>query len=454
MLLAFFRLIGKIFFREIVIEGRENLPPSGPAMLTPNHPNDLLDPILTLFFSPPLRLRHIAKSTLFQVPVVGHILRRMRAIPVLRQKDARGPVDYTPFFDECVGALVQGDTIVVFPEGGSSENAFIGHVKTGVARMFFIAREKGIDVPIVPVGINYEEGSIFRSSVLLLVARPLDTSRAVALHASDAPAAIHSLTAQIEEVLSDHVFQAETFQDRELIILLEKIYFESGQKHPWAERYKRLGEFKLRVATLRQCCPGEMTRLRKLAARYRRLSLIAATRTGQTASTPVTSFLGAAGSLIATIGWAFNWIPYRLVKWRVQRGRLPRIDIATMTIAWSLVIFPLVYLAEGMLIGAFFGWETGLLFAIGIGPFSYLTLRYFEWRETLGIRPPSPSALFSGRWSRRTSRRLQRLREQIMREVEGITSAGDRQDETSAGHRASHERRPAETVSKNPDRRG
>ena len=30
MLLGFFRLIGKIFFREIVIEGRENLPASGP----------------------------------------------------------------------------------------------------------------------------------------------------------------------------------------------------------------------------------------------------------------------------------------------------------------------------------------------------------------------------------------------------------------------------------------
>jgi 1-acyl-sn-glycerol-3-phosphate acyltransferase len=423
MLLGFFRLIGKIFFREIVIEGRDNLPPSGPVLLTPNHPNDLLDPILTLFFSPPLRLRHIAKSTLFQVPIVGHILRRMRAVPVLRRKDAQGPVDYTPFFNECVGALLQGDSIVIFPEGGSSENAFIGHVKTGVARMFFLARERDMDVPIIPVGINYEEGTIFRSSVLLLVARPVETSRAVALHASDEQAAIHALTAEIEKVLSDHVFQAETFKDRELIILLEKVYFESGQKHPWAERYKRLGEFKPRVAELRQCCPGEMTRLRRLAARYRRLSHIAGTRTGETPSTPVTSILGAAGSLIAYIGWAFNWIPYRLVKWRVQRRRLQRMDVATMTIGWSLVIFPLAYLAEGLLIGAFLGWKTGLIFGIGIGPFSYLTLRYFEWRETLGIRPPHPSALFRGRWSRRTARRLQRVREQIMREVEGFPAS-------------------------------
>jgi 1-acyl-sn-glycerol-3-phosphate acyltransferase len=431
MLLAFFRLIGKIFFREIVIEGRENLPPSGPIILTPNHPNDLLDPLLTLFFSPPMRLRHIAKSTLFHVPVVGRILRRMRAIPVLRHKESQGPIDYTSFFDECVGALAQGDSIVIFPEGGSTENPFIGHLKTGVARMYFLAREREIHVPIIPVGINYEEGSIFRSSVLLLVARPVDTNRTVARYASDPAAAIHELTSEIEKVLSDHVFQAETFQDRELIILLERVYFESQQGLHWAERYKRLGEFKPRVTGLRLCCPGEMTRLRKLAARYRRLSRIAGTRTGETPSTPMTSTLAAVGSLIAYIGWAFNWIPFQLVRWLVRRGQLPRMDIATMTIRWSLVVFPLAYLVEGLLIGSLFGWKAGLLFGIGIVPFSYLALRYFEWRETLGIRPPSPSAFFGGRWSHRTSRRLQRLREQIMREVEGFPVVESRQEKTS-----------------------
>ena len=77
----------------------------------------------------------------------------------------------------------------------------------------------------------------------------------MALHASDPTAAIQALTAEIDRVLGDHVFQAETFQDRELIILLERVYFESQQGHDWAERYRRLGEFKPRVTGLRQCCP-------------------------------------------------------------------------------------------------------------------------------------------------------------------------------------------------------
>jgi 1-acyl-sn-glycerol-3-phosphate acyltransferase len=418
MLLGFFRLIGKTFFREIVIEGRENLPPSGPLILASNHPNDLLDPLLTLFFSPTFRLRHIAKSTLFQVPLVGFILRRMRAIPVLRRKEAQGPIDYTSFFNECVEALREGDAIVIFPEGGSSETSFIGPLKTGVARLHFLAREQGINVPIVPVGINYEEGSIFRSSVLLLVTQPVDCSRFEALHASDPTAAIQELTTEIHRVLGDHVFQAETFQDRELIILLERVYFESRQGHHWAQRYRRLSEFKPRVTELRHCCRPEMARLRRLVARYRRLVRLVGMRTGEIPATPMAAIQGAAGSLFAYTGWVFNWIPYRLVKWLVERRRLPHTDIATMTITWSLVAFPLAYLAEWLLIGSLLGWEAGLLFGVGIMPFSYLALRYFEWRETLGIRPSSPAALFSGRWSHRTSRRLQRLREKIIREVE------------------------------------
>jgi hypothetical protein len=141
-------------------------------------------------------------------------------------------------------------------------------------------------------------------------------------------------------------------------------------------------------------------------------------RTGEIPATPMAAIQGAAGSLFAYTGWVFNWIPYRLVKWLVERRRLPHTDIATMTITWSLVAFPLAYLAEWLLIGSLLGWEAGLLFGVGIMPFSYLALRYFEWRETLGIRPSSPAALFSGRWSHRTSRRLQRLREKIIREVE------------------------------------
>ena len=389
-------------------------------ILTSNHPNDLLDPLLTLFFSPTFRLRHIAKSTLFQVPLVGLILRRMRAIPVLRHKEAQGPIDYTSFFDECVEALREGDAIVIFPEGGSSETSFIGPLKTGAARLHFLAREQGIDVPIIPVGINYEEGSIFRSSVLLLVAQPVDCSRFEALHASDPTAAIQALTAEIDRVLGDHVFQAETFQDRELIILLERVYFESQQGHDWAERYRRLGEFKPRVTELRHCCRREMALLRRLVARYRRLSRIADTRTSKAPSTLRASILGSSGFAVRL---------YRLV---VQLDPLPHRPMARLAPASPahrhrhdddhLVPRRLpACLPRGRA-------PHRPMARMGGGPALRGRHHAVQLPRVALLRvardPGHPAALpfgpFRGRWSHRTSRRLQRLREQITREVEGF----------------------------------
>src|SRR5262245_61953266 len=168
--------IVRTFFREIVIDGKDRLPVSGPVLFTPNHPNALLDPLLLLLLSPAFNIRFVAKSTLFKIPVFGSILRSIGSIPVVRHMDTQGEVDYTAFFAKFVEALGEGDSIVIFPEGRSLAQPFLAPMKTGPARLFFMAKEKGIQVHIVPVGLNYEDGAIFRSSVLISIAAPLQTS--------------------------------------------------------------------------------------------------------------------------------------------------------------------------------------------------------------------------------------------------------------------------------------
>lgn len=159
------RTIVKIFFREILIEGQENLPDSGPILFTPNHPNALLDPLLIQFFASDFKVRFVAKAPLFKAPIFGSVLRAMGAIPVVRKIDVNTDVDYTQFFSACVDALKQGDSIAIFPEGRSLPQPFLAPMRTGPARLFFMAHDQDVKIHIVPVGLNYERGSIFRSSV-------------------------------------------------------------------------------------------------------------------------------------------------------------------------------------------------------------------------------------------------------------------------------------------------
>ncbi len=139
MLLKFLRLIVLTFFREIVIKGQENLPQSGPVIFTSNHPNALIDPLLLLYLPPQYRIRFVAKAPLFKIPLLGWLMRRIGAIPVVRRLDVKGNVDYETFFSSCVDTLAAGDSIAIFPEGRSLPQPYMTSLRTGAARLFFFA---------------------------------------------------------------------------------------------------------------------------------------------------------------------------------------------------------------------------------------------------------------------------------------------------------------------------
>ena len=426
MLERIYRLIAEIFFREIVIEGREHLPSNGPVIFTSNHPNDLLDPLILRYLSPPFRLRFIAKSTLFDEKVVGWLLRRERAIPVIRHQDVNGDIDYGPFFEACLEALREGDSLVVFPEGRSIPVPAILPLRTGTARLFFLARERGISVKIVPVGLNYEKGDMFRSSVLLSVAPPVDAEAFAGAHLRDPSAAIRGLTAEIQRAMEDHVFQAESYAERELMVLLERLYHEGSEDDSWPDRYARLKAFESRISPLRERDPQKLKRLKRLLARYRSMSCRFGVReTGRrTRGNPSlkAALLGAVGMIFAGVGFLLNWFPYRACAALIRHLRINESDAGTQKVFFSLALYPATYAAEGLVILKGLGWPAALLFWALVAPLSYFTLRYFEWRDELGLAPVDPSAWFAGRVAPRSARSLARLRRKIVSEVDALSS--------------------------------
>ena len=126
------------------IEGADNLPVTGPALLASNHVS-YLDP-LTLAWVADRRGRHVrflAKSELFDKRGLGTLLRAAHQIPV-----QRGKVDAADALHAAVAALERGECIAVFPEGTISQDLEPMAGKSGTARL---AHRAG--VPIVPVGL-------------------------------------------------------------------------------------------------------------------------------------------------------------------------------------------------------------------------------------------------------------------------------------------------------------
>jgi 1-acyl-sn-glycerol-3-phosphate acyltransferase len=119
--------------------GRENVVPSGPALLVSNHLSHLDVFILGLPSSRPLN--YVARSTLF-LPILGALIRSVGGFPI--QREGMGASG----LKETLRRLRNGGIVALFPEGTRSRDGELGELKTGIAVLAARAR-----VPIIPTAV-------------------------------------------------------------------------------------------------------------------------------------------------------------------------------------------------------------------------------------------------------------------------------------------------------------
>ncbi len=124
--------------------GGENIPVDGGCVLAVNHVSHL-DPLTCAHFVYAWgRIpRFLAKAEVFDVPVLGRIVRSAGQIPVRRLS-----TDASLSFTAAVAAVDEGECVVVYPEGTITRDPDMWPMrgKTGAARIALSSR-----VPVVPV---------------------------------------------------------------------------------------------------------------------------------------------------------------------------------------------------------------------------------------------------------------------------------------------------------------
>lgn len=137
-----------LFFKtlwRLKIEGQENIPKTGGVLIAPNH-MDYIDPPLT-GSSMARPLHFMAKSELFDVPVLGFLIKRTNAFPVKRGRQDVGA------FRNALRLLEAGEPLLVFPEGTRSKDGNFGKARPGLGMMACMAQ-----VPAIPVRIINSNG--------------------------------------------------------------------------------------------------------------------------------------------------------------------------------------------------------------------------------------------------------------------------------------------------------
>ena len=128
------------------LEGIENIPRSGPALVAFNH-IAYLDPLAAAYALDKAKRvpRFLAKHELFDDKRIAWLLRGAGQIPV-----KRGTADAPMALDSAFDALNRGECIVIFPEGTITRDPDLHPMegKTGISRL---AIESG--VPVIPAAL-------------------------------------------------------------------------------------------------------------------------------------------------------------------------------------------------------------------------------------------------------------------------------------------------------------
>jgi 1-acyl-sn-glycerol-3-phosphate acyltransferase len=134
------RTVFAALWLRITVIGEEHLPASGPAVVAANHIGYLDFALLGYLGRRRGRfVRFLAKSGVFEAPVVGALMRAMRHVPVDREQGAGA-------LREAEHRLAAGEVVGVYAEGTISRSFQIKPLARGAAAM---ALSTG--APLVPV---------------------------------------------------------------------------------------------------------------------------------------------------------------------------------------------------------------------------------------------------------------------------------------------------------------
>jgi len=125
---------------QVRIEGLENIPKEGPAILAFNHCS-FLDHYFFPAFSP-RPVYYLAKIQLFKTPLLSWMFKNWGAIPVNRGAGGEEVIQRS------VEILKEGKLYGIFPEGTRSTTGLVNRGHTGVARIALIS-----GCPVIPVAL-------------------------------------------------------------------------------------------------------------------------------------------------------------------------------------------------------------------------------------------------------------------------------------------------------------
>jgi glycerol-3-phosphate O-acyltransferase / dihydroxyacetone phosphate acyltransferase len=284
---------------------------------------------------------------------------------------------------------------LLFPEGKSHSDPELAPLKTGLARIAVSAREeRGLNVPIIPVGLTFERKWEPRSRVLMHVGTPvsLDPSGP---NADAVPQLTERVNAGLRQVTLNFLTGDAARRVLTMSTTLAEVLDEFRPLHdpdpPLAESVRVAQRINAIVPLLPALDPALLMRIDEFLTRVDAFEQL--THRNEIApsdvqmSTDVGSgawfalrelSIGVLAGPLALWGRINHWVPLRIARFLALRhSRFPD-EPAMNTIVAGLVLVLVFYAGQTALVAWLFGWLVALFYAVSLPLSATWDFRYAD----------------------------------------------------------------------------
>ena len=261
-----------LFYKKVEISGANQLDNNRPVILCANHSNALADAVLLQYTSE--RLIHpLARSGLFNNPLLKIILSVWQAVPVYRRQDSdNGLVDNDLMFSKAYEMLSENEVLMIFPEGQSHSDLSLRQIKTGISRIALGYKNKYAEAPlIIPVGLNFSNTIKFRSNVYINFGKPVVIDKSLdSFNEQD----VKDLTKDIMTAMKSLVLEVDEVEDLVFVQQVERFFSLRHKKSRERNLSQKFKSHKLLLSVneyLHEVVPDKVKRFKVHLRHFNRL---------------------------------------------------------------------------------------------------------------------------------------------------------------------------------------
>lgn len=380
------------YYKQFIMEGKENIPDNEPVVIAPVHQNALMDPLVILLF---IKRQPVcmARADIFKSPLLIQILTFFKILPIYRLRDGFSNLQNNDeIFDKAVDILSNKKMLIILPEGGHAGYRYLRPLKKGIGRIVFKAEELSdykLGVKIIPAGIEYGNYVKFYQNIYIKFGKPIEVKDYIEKYKENPNKTIANLTTDMADRIKANMINIENKTYYKLYNNLREIYKyrlkdklkNKSVKFPDkfnADR-KLIEYLDIEFEKNPDAIDGLSTKVIKYSRGLKKLNLrnwLFNRKKYSFIVMFIQSIIQLASLPIFIYGYLNNYFPYKIPVLLGNKIKDAQFRSSIKNVS-SLVLFPVFYIIQFLIVKAIFDYTIALLYLASLPITAYFALYYY-----------------------------------------------------------------------------